>query len=331
MAEPSDQVENFQKLSMLNYTDAMCNGLNRCILNNTGLDCTLVAERKTINVHRVVLSALSPFFERIFSEQAFIQHSTFFFDTMMSFENLTRMVNYIYVGEVSLPEPEMKKFQQILQRYDLPFVQEQKSTTKPPVKDSFFHYSLDLPILKNLDSSSKQKRKRDKKENHSFFRSADMFKTETEDQQTVQMIAQDVTVPNVSNNNFKTAHKSYADIAKSGTNSSSRHSRSKVGLSTSMIETRYDIAELTSDEEEPPKKQGLETNKKNLGPRNMNLTLDSFKCSYCLKCLANNRNRLNHEAYCKFNPERQIFTCPRCKAQFSTPSLLKRHQNKAHH
>lgn len=123
------------------FSSILMNGLNR-VSDASMFDCNLVTSNGSFLVHRLVLAAVSPFFERLIT-QAHAQHLTFFFESL-DFKDLCRLVQYIYTGASEMPPEKAAGFYELLSRYELPH-------HDPIVRH---HFSLWIIHKSNLSTSS---------------------------------------------------------------------------------------------------------------------------------------------------------------------------------
>lgn len=73
--------------------------------NETLVDCTLAAEGKCLNAHKVVLSACSPYFEALLSKH-FDKHPILILKDV-KFQELKAMMDYMYRGEVNISQDQL--------------------------------------------------------------------------------------------------------------------------------------------------------------------------------------------------------------------------------
>ncbi|XP_077287602.1 uncharacterized protein LOC143912216 isoform X4 [Arctopsyche grandis] len=69
------------------------------------VDCTLAAEGRTLNAHKVVLSACSPYFEAVLSQQ-YDKHPIIILKDV-KFAELRAMMDYMYRGEVNISQDQL--------------------------------------------------------------------------------------------------------------------------------------------------------------------------------------------------------------------------------
>ncbi|KAK7869166.1 hypothetical protein R5R35_006620 [Gryllus longicercus] len=73
--------------------------------SNTLVDCTLAAEGQCLRAHKVVLSACSPYFQLLLSQHTDKHPIVILKD--VKFEELKAMVEYMYRGEVNIPQDQL--------------------------------------------------------------------------------------------------------------------------------------------------------------------------------------------------------------------------------
>nr|XP_023019738.1 longitudinals lacking protein isoform X10 [Leptinotarsa decemlineata] len=75
------------------------------LANGILVDCTLAAEGKHLNAHKVVLSACSPYFEALLSKH-FDKHPILILKDV-KFQELEAMMDYMYKGEVNISQDQL--------------------------------------------------------------------------------------------------------------------------------------------------------------------------------------------------------------------------------
>lgn len=73
--------------------------------SNTLVDCTLAAEGQCLKAHKVVLSACSPYFQFLLTQHT-DKHPIIILKDV-KFEELRAMIDYMYRGEVNIPEDQL--------------------------------------------------------------------------------------------------------------------------------------------------------------------------------------------------------------------------------
>lgn len=86
----------------MNYQNKILSALSTFLENNMLVDCTLLAEGKLVKAHKVVLSACSPYFATLFSEQ-FDKHPVVILKDI-KFKELQAMIDFMYKGQVNTSE-----------------------------------------------------------------------------------------------------------------------------------------------------------------------------------------------------------------------------------
>ena len=97
------------------YTHAF-SSFNQLQGNNLYTDVTLVSDDNVqFQAHKLILSAGSEYFRNILSDKAH-PHPMLCLDGVTS-EDLERVIKYLYVGEVSVPQTSLQKFLQITHKF----------------------------------------------------------------------------------------------------------------------------------------------------------------------------------------------------------------------
>ncbi|XP_047489659.1 uncharacterized protein LOC125039583 [Penaeus chinensis] len=76
--------------------------LKRLLEDATFADVTLTAEGQSLQAHKAVLSAMSPYFKKVLQKNP-SPHPIIMMPLDMSFEDLQGIINYIYMGEIIVP------------------------------------------------------------------------------------------------------------------------------------------------------------------------------------------------------------------------------------
>ena len=111
-------------------------------------DVSLVCDDSQIPAHKVILSACSPFFRRVLGQNPH-PHPLIFIKGV-KFKELQNIINFMYMGEVSLAQDELKYFLQVAQELKVKGI-ETKDTSSV---DTFAIYD---PVAKNVPHKSKRK------------------------------------------------------------------------------------------------------------------------------------------------------------------------------
>ena len=93
----------------LRWNNLQSHVLSACelLLQNEALvDCTLVCEDSNVKAHKVVLSACSPYFQKIFTDNP-CKHPIIVLKDVRGWE-VQCIVDFMYKGETSVPEAQVK-------------------------------------------------------------------------------------------------------------------------------------------------------------------------------------------------------------------------------
>ncbi|GLH09582.1 Longitudinals lacking protein, isoform G, partial [Gryllus bimaculatus] len=81
---------------------------NTMLENELCVDCTIVAEGKSLKAHRLILSTCSPFFHMLFSEQRDEHPIVIITDTL--FYTLKSVIDFVYCGKTKIPANQFEEF-----------------------------------------------------------------------------------------------------------------------------------------------------------------------------------------------------------------------------
>ncbi|XP_057378296.1 longitudinals lacking protein, isoforms A/B/D/L-like [Daphnia carinata] len=104
MSPVSSEVEGYC-LRWNNHHRTLIDVLQSLYQEQSFVDVTLAAEGKSIQVHRLVLCAVSPYFQELLSNDCDKQAIIFLKD--IPFQHLQALVHYIYHGEVNIAEDQL--------------------------------------------------------------------------------------------------------------------------------------------------------------------------------------------------------------------------------
>ncbi|GLG94057.1 Longitudinals lacking protein-like [Gryllus bimaculatus] len=76
--------------------------------NNSFVDCTIAAEGQSVKAHRLILSACSPYFRKLFSEEVEKYPIIILKDTL--FDTLKTVIDFVYYGKAEIPENQLEAF-----------------------------------------------------------------------------------------------------------------------------------------------------------------------------------------------------------------------------
>uniref|UniRef100_A0A1B0CV30 Putative maternal protein required for meiosis n=1 Tax=Lutzomyia longipalpis TaxID=7200 RepID=A0A1B0CV30_LUTLO len=88
-----------------NHQSTLISVFDTLLENGTLVDCTLAAEGKFLKAHKVVLSACSPYFAALLSQQ-YDKHPIFILKDV-KFQELRAMMDYMYRGEVNISQDQL--------------------------------------------------------------------------------------------------------------------------------------------------------------------------------------------------------------------------------
>lgn len=283
MDDSKDEV--IAELRSIRRETLLSDGIELLTRNSRFVDCSLVAEGQVLQVHRLVLSALSPVFNRIFTQQQHIQHSTVILEQGTSFVNATRLLDYIYLGYVEIPDEEVEDFKKLLVAYELPPITalgrrraDSAGKAEKASREELTLISNCLPVG-SLDQTDTQRNQSSQSEDSSSAIN------ETENATIVNGVT-----PNEENEN--------------------------------SCETSFQQEDSSTGPERTPRV---------MPKAKVLLTVNKNKvCQFCEKVLANQINRINHEAHCKHNPAAIGFLCEQCSVKCATQASLRRHLRSNH-
>ena len=121
-------------LTWANYNQKLSQAFRRYLDSQLFCNVTLSAEGRTVKCHQEILSACSNWFENILSSVESYQHPIILLKDV-SFIELEYIVNFMYSGEVVVPQEEIQSFlktAELLEIKGLLDRQEEKKVTKQP-------------------------------------------------------------------------------------------------------------------------------------------------------------------------------------------------------
>ncbi|GLG93452.1 Protein suppressor of hairy wing [Gryllus bimaculatus] len=104
----SSMAESVVTVSWEDHTSELVTEFKSLLENNTFVDCTISAEGQSLQAHRLVLSACSPYFHRLFCEETEDHPLVMLLDE--SFQNLKAVIDFIYCGVTQIPEGNYRAF-----------------------------------------------------------------------------------------------------------------------------------------------------------------------------------------------------------------------------
>ncbi|KAK9878052.1 hypothetical protein WA026_020680 [Henosepilachna vigintioctopunctata] len=136
---------------------------DRLLENEALVDCTLAAEGKCLNAHRVVLSACSPYFELLLSKH-YDKHPIVILQDV-KFQELKAMMDYMYRGEVSISSDQLGALLKAAKSLQIKGLWDNGKgdvETSVPVKPKSPQPVIPLPIVQGL--TMKQRSRDDSRE-----------------------------------------------------------------------------------------------------------------------------------------------------------------------
>ncbi|XP_017783508.1 PREDICTED: longitudinals lacking protein, isoforms A/B/D/L-like isoform X7 [Nicrophorus vespilloides] len=132
--------------------------------NGVLVDCTLAAEGKYLNAHKVVLSACSPYFEALLS-QNYDKHPIFILKDV-KYQELKAMMDYMYRGEVNISQDQLGALLKAAESLQIKGLSDsrkgenEKKTAPPPAKSP-----PPAPSLPKVQGLTIEQRRKDLDEN----------------------------------------------------------------------------------------------------------------------------------------------------------------------
>ncbi|KAK7869428.1 hypothetical protein R5R35_008157 [Gryllus longicercus] len=104
----SSMVESVVSVSWKDHTSELATEFKSLLDNSSFVDCTISTEGQSLKVHRLVLSACSPYFHKLFCEETEDHPLVMLLDE--SFQNLKAVIDFIYCGVTQIPEGNYRAF-----------------------------------------------------------------------------------------------------------------------------------------------------------------------------------------------------------------------------
>ncbi|ODM95688.1 Longitudinals lacking protein-like [Orchesella cincta] len=118
MADNSDTSEGDCRIEWKNPEPTLINGFEKLFRTQTLTDVTLSCQGSTINCHKIVILASSRMFEKHLLKTE-CQNPIIEIDAGIQFEQLQRILDYMYTGEVIVPESELVGFLQAAEKLEV--------------------------------------------------------------------------------------------------------------------------------------------------------------------------------------------------------------------
>ncbi|CAL8098343.1 unnamed protein product [Orchesella dallaii] len=107
----STETESYYRIGWRNHRPTISTSFENYFETQTLTDVTLVCENgESINGHKIVLAASSSWFEQYLLENMNKHHSSMIFVPSLKFSRLMDILDYMYKGEVILPQEEIGGF-----------------------------------------------------------------------------------------------------------------------------------------------------------------------------------------------------------------------------
>ncbi|KAK7869426.1 hypothetical protein R5R35_008155 [Gryllus longicercus] len=94
--------ESVVTVSWKDHTSELAREFKSLLDNNSFVDCTISAEGQSLQAHRLVLSACSPYFHKLFCEVTEDHPLVILLDE--SFQNLKAVIDFMYIGVIQIPQ-----------------------------------------------------------------------------------------------------------------------------------------------------------------------------------------------------------------------------------
>lgn len=114
----ASKMKRIEYTSVFLYQKAFVTELTGLLNDGFCCDCHLFAEGKSVNAHRVILSAASPYFKNIFQQAKNQLFLSLTFETV-SHESLVNLVSFIYKGKASIHPNKLNAFAQTLKFFQI--------------------------------------------------------------------------------------------------------------------------------------------------------------------------------------------------------------------
>ncbi|XP_029736164.2 protein bric-a-brac 1 [Aedes albopictus] len=113
-----------------NHQSTLISVFDTLLENGTLVDCTLAAEGKFLKAHKVVLSACSPYFAALLSQQ-YDKHSIFILKDV-KFQELRAMMDYMYRGEVNISQDQLAALLKAAESLQIKGLSDNRSSSTAP-------------------------------------------------------------------------------------------------------------------------------------------------------------------------------------------------------
>ncbi|XP_053683025.1 longitudinals lacking protein, isoforms A/B/D/L isoform X3 [Sabethes cyaneus] len=141
-----------------NHQSTLISVFDTLLENGTLVDCTLAAEGKFLKAHKVVLSACSPYFAALLSQQ-YDKHPIFILKDV-KFQELRAMMDYMYRGEVNISQDQLAALLKAAESLQIKGLSDNRGSSsaapsqqsKPPHSETSATKTLPPPVPANKAS-----------------------------------------------------------------------------------------------------------------------------------------------------------------------------------
>jgi len=135
-------------LTWANYNQKLSQAFRRYLDSQLFCNVTLSAEGRTVKCHQEILSACSNWFENILSSVESYQHPIILLKDV-SFIELEYIVNFMYSGEVVVPQEEIQSFLKTAELLEIKGLLDQQEEKKVPKQPSSSPRPKESPVCFN--------------------------------------------------------------------------------------------------------------------------------------------------------------------------------------
>jgi hypothetical protein len=126
-----------------NHQSTLISVFDTLLENGTLVDCTLAAEGKFLKAHKVVLSACSPYFATLLSQQ-YDKHPIFILKDV-KFQELRAMMDYMYRGEVNISQDQLAALLKAAESLQIKGLSDNRNNSMPNKSDNIAKPPLPVP------------------------------------------------------------------------------------------------------------------------------------------------------------------------------------------
>jgi len=267
------------------------------------LDVTLACEDETIDVHKVVMSASSPFFRKILQKTK--QKQPFIYLKGMKFQYLKVLIDFVYTGEASIAAEDLN----IL----LEAANDLQITGLADSNDNEGVNSSPKETTKKDDKKSLQRNTTKKRE----LKQKDVVEVKYENEETFEEHLKTTSSLSYDSEEitFTIEEETKRELVKGNKEATSQEIESQSETNIDMKDVKIDIEEETLKEIEEEINKNLECGKTLDGEKN-------FKCKICSKDFKRKVKASNHV---EIHLDKFTFSCEFCSKTMKSRSGLKSH------